>query len=304
MRSLKGFFTLSILFAFAYCTVFAQELNVNITVNHSKIQGTNISVFDDLQKNIEEFMNSRNWTEQQYDDGERINCNFNITINKYDETQGNFEGSLLLSVIRPVYGASYTTVEYSVKDEDFNFTYHEFDKLNFRIDQIDNDLTAMLGYYAYLIIGIDNDSMSEMSGTAVLQKAHDIAVSAQSLNGKGWKTTGSDRNRYAIINDLIDGSMEPLRKMQYRYYRSGLDQMSSNAEKGRDSITEALKLLSQAHKNKRQSKLPQLFTEYKRDEIINIYSNSDNGGNANEEIVNMLSDINPSYNSYWKKLLK
>lgn len=287
-----------------YVNAYGGELNARVVVNHSKIQGTNVSVFDDLQKNIEDFLNNRNWTGQQYEDAERISCNFNITVNKYDEMSGCFEASLLLNAYRPVFNSSYTTVVYSVKDEDFNFDYHEFDKLNFRVDQIDNELTAMLGYYAYFIIGMDNDAMSLLGGTKALQTAHDIAVSAQSLNGKGWKSIGSDKNRYALINDLLDGSMEPFRKMQYTYYRLGLDIMADDVEKGKENVTQALKMLSEAHKNKRQSKLPQLFTEYKRDEIVNIYSSSQSGGKSNDELQNLLSDINSSYNSYWKKLLK
>ncbi len=282
---------------------FAQELDARVTVNHSKIQGTNTSVFEDLERNITEFLNNRRWTGQQYEENERISCSFNITVNKYDDARGAFTGSLLLMVIRPVYNSSYTTVEYSVKDENFDFTYHEFDKLEFRVDQINNDLTAILGYYAYLIIGIDNDTMSPEGGTASLKTALDIANSAQNLNGKGWKTTGSDRNRYAIINDMLDGSMEPFRKMQYTYYREGLDAMAGNAENGRNKITEAIKLLDEAHKNKRLSKLPQLFTEYKRDELVGIYQGQGTS-QEKEHLYNILSNINASYNTYWRNLSK
>ena len=282
---------------------FAQELDARVTVNHSKIQGTNTGVFEDLEKNITEFLNNRRWTGQQYEENERISCSFNITVNKYDDARGTFTGSLLLMVIRPVYNSSYTTVEYSVKDENFDFTYREFDKLEFRVDQINNDLTAMLGYYAYLIIGIDNDTMSPEGGTASLKTALDIANSAQNLNGKGWKTTGSDRNRYAIINDMLDGSMEPFRKMQYTYYREGLDAMAENAENGRNKITEAIKLLGEAHKNKRLSKLPQLFTEYKRDELVGIYQGQGTS-QEKEPLYNILSNINASYNTHWRNLSK
>ena len=263
-------------FAFCCTKSFAQELDARVTVNHSKVQGTNTSVFDDLEKNITEFLNNRRWTGQQYEE---------------------------LMVIRPVYNSSYTTVEYSVKDEDFDFTYHEFDKLEFRVDQINNDLTAMLGYYAYLIIGIDNDTMSPEGGTTSLKTALDIANSAQNLNGKGWKTTGSDHNRYAIINDMLDGSMEPFRKMQYTYYREGLDVMAENSENGRNKISEAIKLLDEAHKNKRLSKLPQLFTEYKRDELVNIYQGQGTS-QEKEQLYNILSNINASYNTYWRNLSK
>ncbi len=289
---------------FLCCTkTIAQELDARVTVNHSKISGTNTSVFEDLEKNISDFLNTRRWTSQQYNENERINCSFNITINKYDDARGSFTASLLLMVIRPVYNSSYTTVEYSVKDENFDFTYHEFDKLDFRVDQINNDLTAMLGYYVYFIIGIDNDTMSPEGGTDFFKTALDIANSAQGLNGKGWKTTGNDRNRYAIINDMLDGSMEPFRKMQYTYHREGLDVMAENAENGRNKITEAIKLLGEAHNNKRLSKLPQLFTEYKRDELVNIYQGQGKP-QEKESLYNILSNINASYNTYWRNLSK
>lgn len=294
-----------LLFTLAFCpaAAYAQELMVNVNINHSKIQGTNTNVFTDLETNIREFMNDRKWTGQQYEKHERIRCNFNITLNEYDETRGSFSGSLLLQVTRPVFNSSYNTVEYSVKDENFDFTYREFDRLEFRIDQINNDLTALLGYYAYLIIGIDNDTMSPEGGTECLNNALDIANSAQSLSGKGWKTTGSDNNRYALISDMLDGSMAPFRKMQYVYHREGLDVMAQDVEGGRAKITEAIELLGEAHKNKTLSKLPQLFTEYKRDELVNIYAGQGTS-QEKEKIYNTLSSINASYDTYWRKLSK
>ena len=281
----------------------AQELDARVSVNHSKVQGTNTTVFDDLEKNISDFLNNRRWTGQQYEDNERISCTFNITVSKYDDARGEFTASLQLMVIRPVYNSSYTTVEYSVKDEDFNFTYHEFDKLDFRVDQVNNDLTAMLGYYAYFIIGIDNDTMSPLGGAEFFKTALDIANAAQGLNGKGWKTTGDERNRYALVNDMLDGSMEPFRKMQYTYHREGLDTMAENADNGRAKITEAIKLLGEAYNNKRLSKLPQLFTEYKRDELVNIYQGQGTS-QEKEPLSEILSKINASYNSYWRNLSK
>ncbi len=281
----------------------AQELDARVNINYSKIQGTNTSVFSDLQTNLNEFMNDRKWTGQQYAENERIRCNFNITLTSYDEARGSFSGSLLLQVTRPVFNSSYNTIEYSIKDEDFEFTYREFDKLEFRVDQINNDLTAILGYYAYLIIGIDNDTMAPEGGTEYLKTALNIANSAQGLSGKGWKTSGNDRNRYALISDMLDGSMEPFRKLQYVYHREGLDAMAQNAETGREKISEAIELLNQAHKNKTLSKLPQLFTEYKRDELVNIYAGQGTA-QEKEKIYNTLSSINASYNSYWRKLSK
>lgn len=303
MRTIQIIFICCITIISVPTALSAQELLASININHSKIQGTNTNVFSDLETNITEFMNDRKWTGQQYNENERIRCTFNITLNTYDETRGSFNGSLLLQVIRPVFNSSYNTVEYSVKDEDFDFTYREFDKLEFRVDQINNDLTALLGYYAYLIIGIDNDTMSPEGGTEFLKTALDIANSAQSLSGKGWKTTGSDNNRYALISDMLDGSMSSFRKLQYVYHREGLDVMAQNAETGRAKITEAIELLNQAHKNKTLSKLPQLFTEYKRDELVNIYTGQGTS-QEKEKIYNTLSSINASYNTYWRKLSK
>ena len=171
MRTIQIIFICCITIISVPTALSAQELLASININHSKIQGTNTNVFSDLETNITEFMNDRKWTGQQYNENERIRCTFNITLNTYDETRGSFNGSLLLQVIRPVFNSSYNTVEYSVKDEDFDFTYREFDKLEFRVDQINNDLTALLGYYAYLIIGIDNDTMSPEGGTEFLKTA-------------------------------------------------------------------------------------------------------------------------------------
>lgn len=281
----------------------AQELNARVVVNHQKIEGTNVSVFENLQTSLTEYINDKKWTNQQYANNERISCTFNITVNKYDDSDGSFTCSLLIQSLRPVYGSTYTTVTFSNKDDNFDFTYREFDKLEFRADQLDNDLMALVGYYAYLIIGIDMDTMSPSGGEEPLQTALSIVNNAQSLSSKGWKAFDSDKNRYAIISDYMDGSMKPFREMQYKYYREGLDVMSTNSERGRGSISEALLMLKKAHENKTMSKLPQLFIEYKRDELVNIYTNK---GLAKDktELYELLSNINASYNSYWRKMTK
>ena len=285
------------------CSVSAQELNAKVTINHKKIEGTNTNIFENLQSSITEFINDKKWTNLQYAPNERIQCTFNITVNKYEESNGNFSCSLLVQSTRPVYGSNYTTVAFSNKDDNFDFSYREFDKLEFRSDQLDNELMALIGYYAYLIIGIDMDTMSPLGGEDALQTALDIVNNAQSLSSKGWKAFDNNRNRFGIISDYMDGSLKPFREMQYKYYREGLDVMSTNSERGRANISEALLLLKKAHENKSLSKLPQLFTEYKRDELVNIYEGR---GLAKEKepLYNLLSNINASYNSYWKKLIK
>lgn len=283
------------------CHGYAQELNARVSINHQQVQGTSTSVFETLKTSIEQLLNDRTWTNLQFKRNERIDCTFNITVKKYSPSENTFEGSLYVQSSRPVYQASYTTTTFAFNDPNFNFTYQEYDQLEFRPDVIDNNLTAMLAYYVYLIIGIDMDCMSPSGGTEYLQMAQSIVTNAQTLNEKGWKAFEDSKNRHAIITDMLDGSMEPFRKMQYTYYRQGLDVMAENAERGRAGITEAISLLKQAKDNKSMSMLPQIFTEYKRDELLSIYKGHGTS-KEKEDVVNILSQINPSQNSYWREI--
>lgn len=248
-----------------------------------------------------QFINDRQWTNQQYQRNERISCSFGITVNSYNESENRLDCTLMVQSTRPVYNASYTTTVFSQNDRDFSFTYQEFDQLDFRPDVVDNELTAVIAYYVYLIIGMDMDTMAPLGGTEVLQTALTITNNAQSLTSKGWKAFEDSRNRYALITDLLDGGMEPFRQMQYKYYREGLDIMAENADRGRAAITEAVGLLKQARENKSMSAWPQLFSEYKRDEIVNIYKGKGTA-KEKEEIYETFSTINPSQRTNWNKI--
>lgn len=281
----------------------AQELDARVTLNHQQVQGTNTSVFETLEKALSEFINERQWTQMQYAPRERIACNFAITVTKYSESENSFQCTLTVQSTRPVYGSTYTTIAFSTKDANFNFTYQEFDKLDFRPDMIDNNLTALIAYYVYLVIGIDMDTMSPLGGTETLQEAKNIVAGAQSLPGKGWKAFEDSKNRHALINDLLDGGMEPFRQMLYSYHREGLDIMAENADRGRAAVSESLDLLRQARQNKSLSMLPQLFAEYKRDELVNIYKGKGTQKEKNDA-YDLLMQINPSQSRYWNDLKK
>ncbi len=279
----------------------AQELDARVTVNHEKVQGTNTSIFESLETNLTQFINDRQWTNQQYQKNERISCSFAITVNSYNESENKLDCTLMVQSTRPVYNASYTTTVFSQNDRDFSFTYQEFDQLDFRPDVVDNELTAVIAYYVYLIIGMDLDTMAPLGGTEALQTALTITNNAQSLTSKGWKAFEDSRNRYALITDLMDGGMEPFRQMQYKYYREGMDIMAENADRGRAAITEAVGLLKQARENKSMSAWPQLFSEYKRDEIVNIYKGKGTA-KEKEDIYETFSTINPSQRANWNKI--
>ncbi|MDO4211518.1 MAG: DUF4835 family protein [Bacteroidales bacterium] len=284
-------------------TLRAQELDARVTINHQQVEGTNASVFETLEQDLSSFINDRQWTEMQFRNNERISCVFSITVKKYDDSEGLFNCTLNVSATRPVYNSTYTTTTYSNVDGAFDFTYKEFDKLEFRKDVIDNDLTALIAYYVYMIIGADMDSMSPKGGTPYLQTALDICNSAQGLgvSNKGWKPFDDGKNRHGIITDWLDGSMEPFRNMFYKYYREGLDLMVENSERARGNITEAFELLSQARESKTMSMLPQFWTEYKGDEIVSIYQ-----GHATQKekdfIPELLGKINPSKSNVWNTI--
>ena len=280
----------------------SQELQAKININHSQIQGTDVSVFENLQQTLEQFVNEKQWTPLQFQNNERIQCTFNITVTKYIREENRFECSALIQANRPVYNSSYSTTLYNNKDDNFHFAFAQFDQLNFTDEVIDNQLTALFAYYAYLIIGINLDSFSPMGGTDILQRCMYLVNNAQDLGFPGWKSFEDSRNRFAIINDYLDESLKPLRQLQYDYYRKGLDEMANNAERGRTEISGALENnLKVAHDNKPLSLLPQIWTDYKKDELINIYKGKGTQ-KEKERIFDLLMSINASQNSAWENI--
>lgn len=284
-------------------SIAAQELNVKTTVNHSKVGNTtSTDVFEDLGNKITAFMNEHRWTDMQFREQERINCNMGITVNTYNDDTHAFTCSMLLTVSRPVFNSTYTTTIYSVQDNSFNFEFQSTDQLEYAgPERIDNNLVALLSYYAYMIVGYDMDCMEAMGGTRYFNIAEDIVSTADNLGQAGWKAFGDSNNRFGLLNDYLDGSMECFRQLMYDFHRKGLDQMAENADAGRDVIREALNLLDQARNAKNMSHLPQLFSEYKKDELVNIFSGK--GSNDEREAVyNILFNVNPALSNDWDKI--
>ncbi len=300
----KGILFLLSAFALSLFTLgaAAQELNAKVTINHSQVQGTDASVFDDLSQTLTQFINDRQWTNLQFQKNERIPCNFNITVTKYDNSSNVFTCKAVIQATRPVYNSSYTSTLYNNTDNDFNFEFAQFDQIQFNDENVDNQLTALVAYYAYLIIGINLDSFAPMGGEDILQLCMNLANNAQNLNYPGWKAFDSSRNRFAIINDYLDGAMKPFRQLQYNYYRNGLDEMATNAERGRANITTAIEEnLKKSHDDKPLSMLPQIWTDYKRDELANIYKGKGTQ-KEKESVYDILFSINASQNTAWEKI--
>ncbi|EFA44775.1 hypothetical protein HMPREF0645_0840 [Hallella bergensis DSM 17361] len=280
----------------------AQELDARIVVNHNQIQGTEATVFENLQQTLEQFVNDRQWTNLKFQKNERISCSFNITVTKYDQATGMFTCKAMVQANRPVYNASYTTTLFQITDNDFNFQFNPFDQLEWNEQSVDNQLTALFAYYAYLFIGMNLDSFAPMGGEDVLQRCMNLTNNAQNLNFTGWKSFDSDRNRFAIINDYLDGSMQPFRQLQYDYYRKGLDEMANNVERGRTEVSTAIENdLKKCHEERPTSMLPQIWTDYKRDELANIYKGKGTQ-KEKETVYDILFSINASQNNAWEKI--
>ncbi|MBR5477321.1 MAG: bifunctional phosphopantothenoylcysteine decarboxylase/phosphopantothenate--cysteine ligase CoaBC [Bacteroidaceae bacterium] len=278
-----------------------EELNANVTLNASKVQGTNTEVFTQLEEALKAFINDRKWTPNVYEEVERINCNFTFIVNSY-ANDGSFDCSLMVQASRPVFGASYTSTLFLYEDKSIKFKYQPFDRLDFIEDNLDNNLTAVVAFYVYMIIGLDLDSMGELGGSEFLNKALTIANNAQNLGDAGWRAGSSSNNRYSIIDDYMNGAMEPVRKLMYRYHRLGLDTMFRNADGGRKAITESITLLKKAYEDRPMAYFTKLFTEYKVDEIVNVYSKCT--PEEKKSVVETLSEINPSLSSEWDKITK
>ncbi len=280
----------------------AQELEAKVSVNHNQVQGTDASVFENLQQTLEQFVNDRQWTSLQFQKQERIKCSFALTVTKYDQSSGLFTCKALIQANRPVYNASYTSTLFQISDNDFDFNFQQFDQLEWNEQMVDNQLTALFAYYAYLIIGINLDSFAPMGGEDVLQRCMNVANNAQNLDYTGWKSYSSDRNRYSVINDYTDAAMQSIRQLQYDYYRKGLDEMANNAERGRTEITTALEQdLKKAHEDRPMSMLPQIWTDYKKDELANIYKGKGTQ-KEKETVYDILFSINASQNNSWQKI--
>ena len=282
---------------------YAQELDARVTINHSQIENTRTEVFDALQTKLTEFLNNQKWTEIPFRENEKIQCNFNITVNTYNQEENTFECSLLMNCSRPVYGSSYNTISYAVNDADFTFVFTEFDQLEYQDNQIDNNLIALLAYYAYMIIGMDLDTMAPMGGTDYFHMAEDVATAGENLGFPGWKAFGDSGNRFGLLNDYMDGAMEGMREFNYIYHRKGLDRMSEAPDSARAAIVDALDLLQEANRAKSMTKVAQLFTEYKRDELVNIFTKKATK-EEKEKAYEVLFSIDASQSNTWEKIKK
>lgn len=299
---MKQLFAILAFMALPSCAM-SQELNAKVVINTAQIGNTNTEACETFREKVQEFLNTKQWTAVKYNEVERIDCTFNITINKYSAQDGAFECTLLLNSSRPVWGSSYTSSLYNTRDQHFNFKFDPADQLEYNPDNLDNQLMALLAYYAHVLIGMDMDTFAPLGGTSVLQTAEDIVSKAENLGYSGWSAFNESNNRFALLNDYMDGSMEAMRQLNYVYHRQGLDQLCDSTEKAHAALVESMELLDQARQARTMSNVPQLFTEYKKEELVNIFSKHENQ-QERLRVYDILFAINPSQNPSWEKIKK
>jgi len=277
-----------------------QELRCNVQVNSSQIQGTNKQVFQTLQTAIYEFMNNTAWTNHVYSNEERIECN--ILINLQNHSGDEFTGNIQVQSRRPVFNTSYNTTVLNYKDDKLKFNYVEFEPLEFSVNEHRSNLTSVLAYYAYLIIGLDYDTFSMLGGTEYFQKAERIVNNAQNAQENGWKAFESRKNRYWLIENILNDRYSGVREFLYRYHRLGLDIMESKEAVGRAEIVESLELLQKVYRQKPDPYLffYELIIGTKSDELINVFSESFMA--EADRAYNILVEIDPTNTDKYKKI--
>ncbi len=276
----------------------AQELNCRVEVNSDQIQGTNKEVFTTLKEAITEYINDRKWSTAQISPIERIDCSMMFTVKEYADDR--FVCDLQVQSRRPVYNSSYTTTLINFKDTQVEFNYQEYEPLVFSETNIESNLTAVINFYVYMILGIDFDSFSPMGGTPFYELAQQVVNLGQSSMEAGWRAFEDSRNRHALLSAFIEQSTAGFRQLWYDYHRGGLDEMALSVDKGRAKITDTIKQLQKVYEAAPMSVLMPLFRDAKIDELVNVYSKAPSS--EKEEVYEILSGMYPTDNAILEKI--
>jgi hypothetical protein len=291
------------------CRTGAQELHARVTVMADRIRGVDPSVFRQLQKSVEDFLNTRQWSDKSYAPGERIDCNFLLDLqNKVGDDV--FVGMLTVQSTRPVYNASYQSTLLNFKDKDVAFRYDAFQPLEFsdtRVsgnDPLASNLTAILAYYAYIIVGLDQDSFAPDGGNALFKKAQNVVNNAptNSQSVSGWKAFEGPRNRYWLVENLLNARYNKFHQVLYQYHRDGLDEMYDHMNDGREAVVSCLNELNALYADNPTTVILQSFFEAKSDELAGIFSQAPS--QQKMAALNLLQKLDPEHGTKYREDLK
>ncbi|MBD5223970.1 MAG: DUF4835 family protein [Bacteroidales bacterium] len=276
----------------------AQEFRANVEVNSQQIEGTNRNAFETLKEQITTYMNETKFSDATFAPNEKIECTVYLTIGEYDGDR--VKGDLQLQLIRPVYNSTYTTTLFNFKDTRVEFNYREGDPLVYNETQPENNLTAILDFYANLFLALDFDSFSPRGGERFYEKAQSIVQMQQSSGEIGWRTFEDTKNRSAVLNSYTDGNTSGIRNLLYNYHRKGLDEMVTSPDKGRGVITDSLNEIKTIADNSPMSVALSIFRDSKLDELVNVYSKAPD--NERNDVYNLLQPIYPTESQRLNKI--
>jgi hypothetical protein len=279
----------------------AQELSMRVQVLAPTVNNSNKRSLDVLQNAIRDFVNNTKWTTESYLPQERIDCNMVINITAWDGNS-NYIAEAQIQSSRPVFGSSYATTLLNFSDKDFSFSYNEGQALDFSDQNFITNLSTLVAYYAYTIIGLDKDSFNKLGGTAYHQKAQNLVNLAQAAGGKGWRAADGLRNRYWLNENLLSNTFKPLRTFIYNYHLNGLDKLQANLSTGTKGVVSSLNDLKQFDKQKTGSIFPNVYFSAKADEVANVLTLAEQQDKM--KAYNLLVEIDPANSSKYEKITK
>lgn len=276
----------------------AQQLNCTVQINSDKIASTNNQIFKNLKTSISDFVNKTDWTGDEYKPNEKVECSMVIIINSYDSNQ--FAATLQVQSSRPIFNSTYSSPVFNFNDNDFSFRYIEFENLQFNPSTFDSNLTSVLAYYCYMMLGFDADTYSLKGGDKNYETAQQIMTVAQQGGYKGWSQSEGNQNRYYLVNDVLSGTYDAYREALYQYHREGLDNMSADLKASKDKIIGAISTLSKIYAVRPNAFLTRVFFDAKVDEIVSILS----GGPkvSLTETIDNLNKMSPLNVSKWQSI--
>jgi hypothetical protein len=289
------------LLVFLSTVVFSQELNCVVNVNARQVEGSEKVIFEEMQKAIFQLVNGRKWTNDEFEVYERIDCSILINLEERISTN-EFSGNIQIQASRPVYNTDYDSPIMNIRDEDFTVTYNQFEPLQYNEGSFSGELTTIIAFYIYMILGFDYDSYALEGGTPYFQQAQRIVSNAQSSSQKGWQAFESQNNRYWLIENTLTARFKPLRNAYYEYHRQGFDLMQQDMQRARNSISKSLKGLKTIHNVAPSSYNLQVFFNAKSQEIINLYSEASSSEIG--EITELLITIDPGNAGKYEKMRK
>ena len=293
-------FILVILSAVMSCgiSIYAQELKCDVEINSEQIQNSSKEVFTTLKQAIADYMNTTKWTDAQFSVNEKIECRMYFTIKSY--TDNLMQGDLQVQSSRPVYNSSYTTTVMNFKDTKIEFTYQENEPLVYSETTMESNLTAILNFYAFMIIALDFDTFSLKGGEPYYEKAANVVRMAQSAGESGWKAFEDTKNRSAVLSAFTEGNTSGIRDILYNYHRRGLDEMALSVDKGRAMVTQMMETLKKVFDTAPMSVCLSMWKDAKLDERVNIYSKA--GQTEKDKVYDLLYAVYPTEQTRLKKI--